>query len=288
MRRLGTTLTLGLVATSAGSAVASEPAASYSHSFQRLHGQPATFFVSGPATGGSPDVEGDANLESVEYASGDVFYFFYKPVEVYDVAFTGDATQWSVLAGARTTTDVRGRHMFADYDDSPTAVDQFGGLMLQAMNNNNLNNYVDLNSSSPRFSFTIAFDRVVKDNDENPDDFGELLYLERGAGYGNSWLKIQAVDEDGNALGPWLVLSPAETVQTSPVTTVYRMDQKMGCTSIDVSRLGVTGLQHLRVSNDLPGEPAYTGGGDLNPDFKIMAVITDTDQLENEVLGTFD
>ena len=128
---------------------------------------------------------------------------------------------------------------------------------------------------------------VGKDDDPDPDDFGEILYFERGAGSGNSWLKMQAVDETGAPLGPWLVVGPNETLQTTPETVVYRSDQKMGTTSIDVSRLGVSELSYLRISNDVTGESAYTGGGDQSPDFKIMIVMTDKEQLA-EAMGMFD
>ena len=53
----------------------------------------------------------------------------------------------------------------------------------------------------------------------------------------------------------------------------------MGTTSIDVSRLGVSEFQYLRITNDVVGEPAYTGGGDRNPDFKVMVVMTNKEQL---------
>ena len=134
---------------------------------------------------------------------------------------------------------------------------------------------------------TIKFDFVVQDNDPEPDEFGEILYFERGTGNGNSWLMMQAVDENGTALGPWLVIGPAETVQTTPPTTVLNSTQKVGTTSIDVSRLGVTEFQYLRVTNDVVGQPAYTGGGDRNPDFKIMAVLTNEEQIV-KILGAYD
>ena len=157
--------------------------------------------------------------------------------------------------------------------------------MLTAFNNNNLNNYLD-SSSGITFSFIIEFDLVVKDNDAGPDDLGEILYFERGSGGGNSWLKMQAVDENGAPLGPWLVIGPNETVQTTPVTTVTSSNGKVGTTAIDVSRLGVSEFKYLRVSNELNGEPAYAGGGDTQPDFKIMAVMTNQGQLS--VVLNFD
>lgn len=259
--------------------------AHYEHAFQKMYGRSADFHVSGPATGPSPDVQGDAMVDIVEYPSGDLFYFFYKPVNISDITYEGDRSRWAVKGGDRTTVGLSGEWKYEDETD-----ESFAALMLEAFRNNNLNNYVDLNGSDPVFAFTMSFDRTVFDNDPGPDDFGEILYFERGTGFGNSWLKFQAVDKDGNALGPWLVVGPNETVQTSPHTTIMRTDQSMGTTSIDISRLGVSELEFLRVSNDVIDEPAYNAaaGSDFAPDFKIMVVVTHPVQLHHEILGVFD
>lgn len=271
--------------------------AGYEHDYQKLHGQRATFNVAGPATGDTPDVEADAMLTSVVYPNGEEYVFFYKPTEVTNITHNNtNFSKWGVRAGTKTSGDLSGFYTFGEQDGDGSSVsaqdlEDFAGLMLQAFQTNNLNQYVDLGGGGGatggdqfRFEFMIKFDMTVKDNDAGSDEFGELLYLERGSGYGNSWLKIQACDENGTALGPWLVIDPAETVQTTPETTVYRSSQKIGTTSIDISRLGVSEFEYLKVSNDCPGEYAYTGGGDLNPDFKIMAVITNEDQLAKMML----
>ncbi len=263
---------------------ASVLAGEYEHKFQELYGQRATFNVSGPATGSSPNPQGDAKLTSVEFPSGDEFIFFYKPVAVTDVQYSGTLSQWRVRAGSNTTNGLSGDYIFGTADGNSanqTSEDReaFADLILQAMQSDNLNQYVDLSGSGNEFSFIIEFDRSVMDNDADQDDFGELLYFERGAGSGNSWLKIQAVDENGAALGPWLVIQPSETVQTTPVTTVYNSSQTMGTTSIDVSRLGVSEFKYLKISNDVAGEAAYSGGGDMAPDFKFMSVMTNEAQI---------
>ena len=275
-----------------GYAVLTGPAVaqSYQHAYQHKYGGDAQFFVEGPATGGSPDVQGDAMLTLVRMPNGDKFNLFYKPTEIRDLQYIGHSGythKWLVRGGTRTTVGISGDELYSNYDHSPAAIQQFADLTLQAFNNNNLNNYLDCGSNKALFDFTIGFDLIVKDNDPDPDDFGEILYFERGAGSGNSWLKLQAVDETGAALGPWLVIGPNETLQTTPQTVVMRSDQKMGTTSIDVSRLGVSELSYLRVSNDVTGEPAYTGGGDQSPDFKVMIVMTNKEQLA-EAMGMFD
>ena len=246
----------------------------YEFGFQHQVGALATFNVSGPATGNSPDVQGDAVLNTVEYPSGDVFISYYKPANVSDIQYSGDTTKWRVRGGTNCTIGLSG----GAYPLSSVGLASFHDLMLTAFNNNNLNNYLD-SSSGITFSFIIEFDLVVKDNDAGPDDLGEILYFERDSGGGNSWIKMQAVDENGAPLGPWLVIGPNETVQTTPDTTVTSSNGKVGTTAIDVSRLGVSEFKYLHVSNELNGEPAYTGGGDTQPDFKIMAVMTNQAQL---------
>lgn len=266
----------------------------YHDSFQRSVGGAATFHVTGPATGESPDVEGDATLIRVEMPTGDQFISFYKPVAVHDAEYDGRLDKWLVRAGSRCTiglSDIEhyvadgGRDDDDDDDDlTQEDLDVFEDMIFRAFNTNNLNNYVDNGDSNSEFYFTIEFDMTVNDNDPEPDEFGEILYFERGAGSGNSWLKMQAVDEEGEALGPWLLVGPDETVQTSPVTTVMRSDQKMGTTSIDVSRLGVSSFKYLRISNDVTDHPAYTGGGDRAPDFKIMVVMTNDEDIQKSIL----
>lgn len=264
-----------------GTAYALSGGLPYTYAFQHPVGAKATFHVSGPATGSSPDVQGDAMLNAVEYPNGEKFVYFYKPASISGLTYTGDANKFSVRGGSKITQGVSGTHKFADYDDSKAKLAVYQQMMLDAFNNSNLNSYVDISGSDPRFSFVIGFDLVVKDDNPKPDDFGELLYFERGSGSGNSWLKMRAVEKDGTPLGPWLVVGPAETVQTTPETQVYKSGQKMGTTSIDVSRLGVAEFQYLEVTNDVTGEGAYLGGGDLAPDFKLMAVMTNKEQLKN-------
>ena len=266
----------------------------YAFPYQAQFGAPATFYVSGPATGPLADREADAFLDLVLYPSGDERIFLYRPIDVDDVVYVSDPTMLSVRGGWSTTVGLRGSFPIGSLDGNPGNLTQgdrdlFGPLALVALASSNLNNYVDVSADGPLFHLTIEFDTFVKDNDPAPDDFGELIYMERGTGKasvtdgGNSWIKFQAVDVNGVALGPWLVVSPAETADTTPIT-ILNSDQKLGATAIDVSRLGVTEFKYLRVSNDVVGEAAYdpSGDGDRNPDFRLMAVIVDERQIAVE------
>lgn len=139
-------------------------------------------------------------------------------------------------------------------------------------------------TSTPNFGFTIVFEQPVRDSDPEKSDLrGELLYFERGSGGGNSWLTMQAVDEDGNALGPALAIGPQETFVTTPAFDAVVNNQQLGGLAIDVSRLGVDEVQFLRVRRTQPsnddGYVSGVSGADFQPDFKLMAVITHPEDL---------
>ncbi len=170
----------------------------------------------------------------------------------------------------------------ADGDQSSVTaadIEAFRQDILRVLSNNNLNNYIGIEASGMEFSFILEFDMVVRDNDPGPDDLGELLYFERGILNGNSWITLQAVDSSGVGIGPPLLISPHETSATTPRTYIFDTDQQMGGTAIDVSRLGVTEFKYLRVSTTDQSDSQYAWGGDRNPDFKLMAVITDQAQI---------
>lgn len=276
---LGFAAAYGIVA-----AAAANPA-NYQYSWQEPYGSPAQFFVTGGSTAPSSDPEGDAFLETVLYANGDSYLHFYHVVDVTDMTFSGNASKIKMRAGTNTTVGPNyGQITLPEMDGNPANVNQndrniFRARALEAMQSRQLNNYVSTDDNASNYTLILHFDEMVRDNDPNPDEFGELLYFERGNGDGNSWIKMRAVDEDGDPLGPWLVIGPDETVQTTPFATIGTITQTMGTTAIDVSRLGVTEFQHLQISSDTTGEPAYTGGGDQNPDFKLIAVITNNQQL---------
>jgi hypothetical protein len=270
MYRLYATLTTLLIGTAA---YAGENAANYAPGQERVGEQP-TFHTSGPATENANNYNKDGLLDAVEYSNGQKHIFFYKPVNVFDLQYTGDPSVFRVGGASGVTV---GSSSFLEWGD--TDVDTFGQEMIRVLSNNNLANYVDLAAYGLEFSFILEFDMVVRDNDPGPDDFGELLYFERGMVNGNSWITLQAVDSSGVGLGPALLISPKETIRTTPQTFILSSDQHMGGAAIDVSRLGVTEFKYLRVSTTDPNDPQYAWGGDRAPDFKLMAVITDPTQM---------
>ena len=259
---------------------------SYQHSWQYAFGSPAQFDMTGPATTG--DYEGDALIESVTMPDGSRFDTFYRPVGISHFSYSGDGRKFSAYGGDNCTIGYDDEIDLKDVDgggsNTPSAADLAGmpDHILAVLENQNLNNYVDT-STNNSWEFVMEFDLPLKDNDENADDFGELLYFERGSGGGNSWLTFLAVDENNNPLpgAQPLSVSPAETVDTTPQTVLTSNGQRMGAVAIDLSRLGVSETTHLRVMKPQVGVGGYTGG-ERRPDFKVMAVITHPEQLTVE------
>ncbi|MEM9915409.1 MAG: hypothetical protein AAF911_10645 [Planctomycetota bacterium] len=261
----------------------------FAYDFQIPASQRATFNTSGAATLG--DMQGDAFLSSVVYPDDSEYTEYYSPVNVWDLyGQAGQGKKIKIRGGSNITDGVPGQYTLGGYatDSSSNTitdddVDAFEDTLREVLANKNLNNYFDM-SGSPDFGFTISFELPVMDDDpDNSDVRGELLFFERGSGGGNSWLTMQAVDEDGNALGPALAISPEETYLTSPEFAVLNSSQKIGGLAVDVSRLGVSEVQHLRVRRTTTSDDGYTpvsrGGVDFQPDFKLMAVITHPEHL---------
>lgn len=261
----------------------------FAYDFQVPASQRATFNVSGAATNG--DMQGDAFLSSVVYPDESKFTEYYSPVNVSSLfGQQNQGRNIKIRGGSNITDGVPGEFTLGGFAKGKkknriTAkdIDAFEITLREVFANKNLNNYFDM-SGSPDFGFTISFELPVKDDDpDNPDVRGEILFFERGSGGGNSWLTMQAVDEFGTALGPALAISPEETFLTTPQFAVLNSSQKIGGLAVDVSRLGVSEVQHLRVRRTQTSDDGYKtvsrGGVDFQPDFKLMAVITHPDHL---------
>jgi hypothetical protein len=247
-------------------------------------GEPAIFHTSGPATQNPTNNKMDGMLDAVEYSNGRKYIFFYEVVDVFDLQYTGDPDLYMVGGCSGVTIGKVGFLEWGDADGdqsdvTPADIDAFREGIVRVLSNRNLNNYIDVAAPDLEFSFVIEFDMMVRDNDPDPDDLGELLLFERGIHDGNSWITLQAVDSSGVGLAPALLISPHETSATTPRTYIKDTTQQMGGTAIDVSRLGVTEFKYLRVSTTETGDPQFAYGGDRNPDFKLMAVMTDQVQI---------
>ena len=234
----------------------------------------AVFHVHGQATTGAAGMWGNAILDAVEFPTGDIFSDFVTAEEVtdFDCPPTYSDLGWSVSTGTACTTAEPGWFMLEDEDGNGVSISDndrelFNTRILDILNDRNLNSLVHL--KDPDASFVIKFGELIRDNDPLMDNFGEVLYFERGTGAGNSTAYIQAVDEDGVGLGPIVTIDGDETLPTTPLATIgtpwapSMTDQTIGGATIDLTRLGVTTLRYLRVYN-----------GTSDPDLKIFAVWT--------------
>ncbi|MEM1099526.1 MAG: hypothetical protein AAGH92_12150 [Planctomycetota bacterium] len=288
---------IGLAAPALASDTPTTANDAFPHDFQERVGGLSNFYVEGPATlvdGQTHDSQGDAFIRTVVMPNGETFTHFYTPIAVHDLSVgVGDADEVRIIGGNRISDGMQGMLRVGDAvgdgsnNNHATLADYeaFKPQLLDAMGSPNLNLYLDNSGRNPEFEFTLEFAIPLKDNDPEPDDFGELLYFERGADSGNSWITIQAVDENGVALGPALAVCPFETVQTTPQTKLSRWgNQFVGSVSVDISRLGVSETRFLKVRKTRTSDDGYYRAGamheDFNPDFKFMAVITNEEQLE--------
>ncbi|MFK7958901.1 MAG: hypothetical protein AB8G96_00110 [Phycisphaerales bacterium] len=248
----------------------------YDHSFQYRVGQRATFHMSGTAVLNG-DREGTAIFEAVEMPNGEIFEHFYYPERVFNLEYNGKPKSLSVRGGKNTDAPVRGQMAIGWVGDgkvkdvSAEDLAAFENHLLNAVQFPDVGFYIDFGwGCGTDWSFVIDFGVEVIDNDADRDDRGELLYFERGACSGNSHIVLQAVDADGNPLGPELCIGASETIPTTPATVVK---QEFGCAAIDLSRLGVDRARYIKVMAAKPGVGGFIYG-EQNPDFKIMAVYT--------------
>ena len=293
-------LVLGLGAAGAATPALAKDDGSFSHAFQEPASQRAVFHVSGSAVS-QGDVQGNAFLDRVEYSDGSRHEQFYRPAWAGNFQGRGGQGERvrvrggdhiAVPPGQEARRGLRYLGGFADggKDKHWSAEDMlaFGEGVRAAFADRNLNHYLDM-TRDPDFSLDIAFERPVKDDDPAISDVrGELLYFERGNAGGNSWLTFQAIDRDGQPLGPPLAISPEETFFTTPQVAVYSRWQTFGGLAIDVSRLGVPEVRYLRIRKTRDGDDGYDKSlkkargqnVDRSPDLKLMAVITDPADLE--------
>ncbi len=287
-------LTIALVG-GAGLSASAEP---YVQRFQEPFGRQPVFHMAGNATDTHAqfDPTGDGWLASVEMPDGTVLKHFYKPVGIHRLTSGGDMghNHHIVQRGMPDSgfATALGRFSNDSSDHNVTQADLIGfrDALQTSLADTKLTHYVDAINTDPHFSFIIEFEQPLMDNDDGPDEFGELLYFERGAGNGNSWLTIQAVERDGTPLGPPLAISPDETAQTVPAIQLTHGDansaQRFGAVAIDLSRLGVSETRYLRVRHTIDSDPGYRSDipSDKAPDFKFLAIITHPDQLKEVVV----
>jgi len=224
---------------------------------------------------------GEVMLRAIRFPSGLEFREFIHAYSVTGFRHDGNEGSTRVISG----TDESKRH--AATDDNSEA---FNDYVLEAFQSNDLNHFIDNDGSNPQFTFDVHFARPIKDNDPDAiDEVGEIIFFERGAHTANSFIVLEALDENGNRIGKTVLVHPDEPVNCTPPADigVYHNDlsyagwhQEMGGVSVDLNRFGLDQLQHLRVRSARVGSDGLTSdmvsgmGRDLNPDFKLVAVQT--------------
>jgi hypothetical protein len=254
---------------------------------KRLATGQAIFRVSGPVVESADSGGyGDLRLDAVEMPDGERTTRFVFARRISGLVFDGPVGRLRLIAGQRgadSWADVLGLEA---QDGDRTNVSQrdqtlFAERMLDAFDNPWLNEHVEL-SGNYRYEFTIEFEQTMVDDDAREDSFGEVICFERGAGAGNSWLRMQAVDENGAAQGEAIIVSPHEFRGTTPPAHVGLFDElgarrneteELGGATIDLTRLGVAELRFLKVSSPVAGHDGFTGG-ETAADFKILGVMS--------------
>jgi hypothetical protein len=244
------------------------------------HGSTIQVTVSSPCCSNpSYAKEDDLLLQSVTWDDGTVCDQFIFASAVTDVAYEGSTYKLRVVTGHESTVGDPGVFHIQDEDGDGDSIssedlDLFADRILNAWNHNNINAYVHRRTNA-LFSFIVEYEEVIRDNDAGDDDVGELLVFEIS---GNSWVQIEAVDEDGNILGTPVVVG--HYLKISPYnlyTRKYNNDGDPTCghydikaIGVDLSDLGVTEARRFRVRS--PENPP--GGGDIKACFRVVGVQT--------------
>lgn len=252
------------------------------------------FRVSGPATNDNPD--GNAWLNRVNYGGGLVLEStqFVYPSRVAGLQYNGGVGEMRVIAGSDTThPGTKGVTTLEGMDGdsgsiSTTDIRRFQNQILDAFSNNNLNHLFDIIPSDRQFRFHVHFDQPIVDNDAGPDNFGEVVYFERGGNGSNSFIWL-AIGSNNKIVGkPYLVdpdttLSPTPTNRPAFIRSYDPQGNPQGVQQVeglalDISEaFGVTELSAIRVMSvqDYQGLDGFTGwinGEDDAPDMKMFAV----------------
>lgn len=244
-----------------------------------------SFVVSGPAAGG--DVDGDLWLDAVDFGGGVVRtpddWIFVADVTDFD--YSGATGIVRTVSGPNTTGTTGFHALEAEDGDAGNItqadLDAFNARVLAVSQTNNLNTYLDINTSAV-FSYVLHFERELLDDDAASDANGEITYFERGPGGSNSHVLFTALDENGNQVGTPYVIYPNTCTDLTPPTNIryYHASGNTAGTQtlegrvIDLSdAFGVTTVHAIRVSNPTVGNDGFNGG-ETAPDIKVFGIDT--------------
>jgi hypothetical protein len=253
---------------------------SYSPAHGTGHGSTIKITVSSPCCSNpSYAKEDDLLLQSVTWDEGTVCDEFIYASAVTDVAYAGNNNLLRVVTGHDSTVGDPGVFYVEDEDGDGASIssedlDLFADRILNAWNHNNINTFVQRQTDSS-FSFIVEYEQTLRDNESGSDDIGELIVFELAS---NSWVQIEALDEDGNVQGTPFVVG--HYLKISPYNLYTRKYDNNGdptygyydirAIGVDLSDLGVTEAKFFRVT----APESAPSGGNLKASFRVVGVKT--------------
>jgi hypothetical protein len=222
--------------------------------------------------------DGDVLIRSVVWEDGSEFDQFIFASDVTDVEYEGSGNKLRIITGHESSVGTPGVFSIQNEDGDGSSVSEtdkelFADRILNAWNHENLNSYIHRRTSA-HFTCTVEYEETIRDNSPLEDDIGELIVFEVS---GNSWLQIEALDDEGNAIGTPLVVGNYHKVYPERLyTRKYSNNGSPLCGSyeiralgVDLSDLGVNEARKFRFSN-----PNHNG--DIKASIRVVGVKTST------------
>ncbi|MAB83807.1 MAG: hypothetical protein CMJ24_10300 [Phycisphaerae bacterium] len=225
--------------------------------------------------------DSDVLIRSVVWDDGSEFDQFIYASDVTEVEYEGSNNRIRVITAHESDVGDPGVFNIQDEDGDGSNIssedrDSFADRILNAWNHDNINAYIH-NRSRDRFSCIVEYEETIRDNSPLQDDIGELIVFEVS---GNSWVKIEAIDEDGSVMGNAVTIGNYQHVYPDRIyTRKYSNTGTPLCSSfevfavgLDLSELGVSEARRFRFSS---AEQA-NGNGNLKPSIRVVGVRTST------------
>jgi hypothetical protein len=203
------------------------------------------------------------------------------PSVVHSFAYQGGHRNLMLVNGPLATVGEPGVTFLADQDLDPNGISlvdrtAFSDRMRTALRNANLNNRLSLTgNSSTNLSVIVSFETRLWDSHFSDDQRPEIFIFEE---QGNSVLRLEALDENLSPVGSPVEVRAVDLQSIVPSKGWVGRFSNSGAllsgahevkvAAIDLSRLGVHHIKHLRISNQI------AGGGETSADFKVMGIDT--------------
>ncbi|MDG2199711.1 MAG: hypothetical protein P8K80_00825 [Phycisphaerales bacterium] len=238
--------------------------------------------VETPCCGSPYDArDGDVLIRSVVWDDDSEFDQFIFASGVSDVEYEGTADKLRIITAHESAVGTPGVFSIQDEDGDGNSISEtdkelFADRILNAWNHENINSYIHRRSKD-HFSCVVEYEETIRDNSPLEDEIGELIVFEVS---GNSWLQIEAMDEDNNVIGTPIVVGNYKKVYPDRLyTRKYSNNGDPLCGNyeiralgVDLSDLGVNEARKFRFSK--PTHPG--GGGDIKASIRVVGVKTST------------